>query len=111
MEGPRFEQKALSHSTGNVEALVLNSMVAPDLSDVDGLVDVHLLGDTNTLLSGLKLGKHLDHMLAGPLGFQGTLLIRGVLHNSPDLVVVLLGALLEATACRGTKLPGLLGAA
>ena len=69
MEGPRFEQKALSHSTGNVEALVHNSMVAPDLSDVDGLVDVHLLGDTNTLLSGLKLGKHLDYMLASPLGF------------------------------------------
>ena len=31
--------------------------------------------------------------------------------NSPDPVVVLLGALPEATACRGTKLPGLLGAA
>merc|ERR1712183_193254 len=50
-------------------------------------------------------------MLAGPLGLQGTLLLRGVLHNSLDLVVALLGALLEATACGGTEFPGLLGAA
>merc|ERR1719273_2498612 len=48
-------------------------------------------------------------MLAGPLGLQGTLLLRGILHNSLDLVVALLGALLGATACWGTELPGLLG--
>merc|ERR1719266_95867 len=50
-------------------------------------------------------------MLAGPLGLQGTLLLGGVLHNGLHLLVALLGALLKATACWCTKLPGLLGAA
>merc|ERR1711990_220455 len=50
-------------------------------------------------------------MLAGSLGLQGTLLLGGVLHNGLDLVIALLSALLEATACRGTELPGLLGTA
>merc|ERR1719234_281987 len=49
-------------------------------------------------------------MLAGPLGFQGTLLLGGVLHNGLDFVVALLSTLLEATACGGTELPGFLGA-
>merc|ERR1712218_230681 len=49
-------------------------------------------------------------MLAGPLGLQGTLLLRGVLHNGLDFVVALLSTLLEATACWGTELPGPLGA-
>merc|ERR1712242_609992 len=49
-------------------------------------------------------------MLAGPLGLQGTLLLGGVLHNGLDFVVALLSTLLEATACGGTELPGLLGA-
>merc|ERR1712088_49018 len=48
-------------------------------------------------------------MLAGPLGLQGTLLLRGILHNGLDFVVALLSTLLEATACGGTELPGLLG--
>merc|ERR550525_32966 len=76
-----------------------------------GLQGTLLLGDINALLSGLKLGNQLGHMLAGPLGLQGTLLLRGILHNSLDLVVALRLALLEATASRGTELPGLLGAA
>merc|ERR1712002_81363 len=50
-------------------------------------------------------------MLAGPLGLQGTLLLGSVLDDSLHLVEALLGSLLEATACRGTELPGLLGAA
>merc|ERR1719489_95366 len=49
-------------------------------------------------------------MLAGPPGFQGTLLLGGVLHNGLNFVVALLSTLLEATACGGTKLPGFLGA-
>merc|ERR1719180_170798 len=62
------------------------------------------------LLSGLQLGNKLGHMLAGPLGLQGTLLLGGVLHNGLDFVVALLSTLLEATACGGTELSGLLGA-
>ena len=50
-------------------------------------------------------------MLAGPLGLQSTLLLGGVLHNGLHLLVALLSTLLKATACGGTKLPGLLGAA
>jgi len=49
-------------------------------------------------------------MLAGPLGLQSTLLLGGILHNGLDFVVALLSTLLEATACGGTELPGLLGA-
>merc|ERR1719362_376580 len=49
-------------------------------------------------------------MLASPLGLQGTLFLGGVLHNGLDFVVALLSTLLEATACGGTELPGLLGA-
>ena len=48
-------------------------------------------------------------MLAGPLRFQGTLLLGGILHNGLSFVVTLLGTLLEATASGGTELPGLLG--
>jgi len=70
-----------------------------------------LLGDINALLSGLQLGNQLGHMLAGSLGLQGTLFLGGILHNSLGLFVTLLRTLLESTACRGTELPGLLGAA
>merc|ERR1719239_727344 len=49
-------------------------------------------------------------MLAGPLGLQGTLLLGGILHNGLDLVVAPLVTRNKATACRGTELPGLLGA-
>merc|ERR1712109_319222 len=90
--------------------------IAPLLDD--GLLDLpwvgpgpgaDLLGDINTLLSGLELGHQLGHVLAGPLWFQGTLLLGGILHNGLSFVVTLLGTLLEATASGGTELPGLLG--
>merc|ERR1719234_1469901 len=48
-------------------------------------------------------------MLAGPLGLQGTLLLGGVLNNGLDLLETLLSPFLKATACGGTKFPGLLG--
>merc|ERR1719348_743119 len=67
-------------------------------------------GHIHTLLSGLKLGHQLGHMLAGPLGLEATLLLGGVLDHSLHLVKALLSSLLEATASRGTELPGLLGA-
>ena len=50
-------------------------------------------------------------MFAGPLGLEVTLLLGGVLDHSLHLVKALLPPLLEATASRGAKLPGLLRAA
>merc|ERR1719180_255789 len=49
-------------------------------------------------------------MLVSPLGLKATLLLGGVLDHGLHLVKALLSSLLEATACRGTELPGLLGA-
>merc|ERR1719167_1762811 len=49
-------------------------------------------------------------MLASPLGLKATLLLGGVLDHGLHLVKALLSSLLEATASRGTELPGLLGA-
>jgi len=93
----------------NVAPLLDNGLL--DLPGVGPRPGADLLGDINALLSGLQLGNQLGHMLAGSLGLQGTLLLGGVLHNGLDLVIALLSALLEATACRGTELPGLLGTA
>merc|ERR1719481_1832637 len=70
-----------------------------------------LLGYIHTLLSGGELGHQLGHMLAGPLWLQATLFLGGILHHSLCLVIALLSTLLEATACGGTQLPWLLGAA
>merc|ERR1719495_2278238 len=92
--------------------------VAPLLDD--GLLDLpgvgpgpgaDLLGHVDALLGGLQLGHQLGHVLASPLGLEGALLLGGVLDDSLHLVEALLGSLLEATASRGTELPGLLGAA
>merc|ERR1719234_1008638 len=49
-------------------------------------------------------------MLASPLGLKATLLLGGVLDHGLHLVKALLSSLLETTTCRGTELPGLLGA-
>merc|ERR1719278_1406333 len=98
------------------KARFLSGDIAPFLDD--GLLDLpwvgpgsgaDLLGDINALLGGLELGHQLGHVLAGPLGLQGTLFLGGILHNGLSFVVTLLGTLLEATASRGTELPGLLG--
>merc|ERR1712183_33166 len=92
--------------------------VAPFLDD--GLLDLpwvssgpgaDLLGNIHTLLSWYQLGDQLGDVLTGPLGLQRTLLLGGVLDDSLDLVVTLLGSLLEPTAGGGAELPGLLGAA
>merc|ERR1719458_126920 len=93
----------------NIAPLLDNRLL--DRSGVGPWPGADLLGDINALLSGLKLGNQLGHMLAGPLGLQGTLLLGGVLHNGLDFVVTFLSALLEATSCRGTELPWLLGTA
>ena len=100
------------------EARLLRRHIAPLLDD--GLLDLpgvgpgpgaDLLWDVDALLGGLKLGHQLGDVLAGPLGLEGTLLLGGVLDNGLDLVVTLLGALLESTSGGGAELPGLLGAA
>merc|ERR1719458_2185937 len=93
----------------NIAPLLDNRLL--DRSGVGPRPGADLLGDINALLGGLELGNQLGHMLAGPLGLQGTLLLGGVLHNGLDLLVTFLSALLEATACRGTELPGFLGTA
>ncbi len=49
-------------------------------------------------------------MGAGPLGLQATLFLGGILDNCLGFVIALLRSLLESTTCRGTDLPGLLGA-
>merc|ERR1719458_470249 len=95
--------------SGNVAPFLHHWLL--DLPGVAPRPGADLLGDINALLSGLKLGNQLGHMLAGPLGLQGTLLLGGVLHNGLDFVVTFLSALLEATSCRGTELPWLLGTA
>merc|ERR1712133_325234 len=92
--------------------------VAPLLDD--GLLDLpgvgpgpgaDLLGHVDALLGGLELGHQLGHVLASPLRLEGALLLGGVLDDSLHLVEALFSSLLEATASRGTELPGLLGAA
>jgi len=70
-----------------------------------------LLGNIHTLLGGLQLGHQLRHVLAGPLGLQGALLLGGVLHNSLGLLKTFFSSLLETTASRSAELPGFLGAA
>merc|ERR1712114_70241 len=103
---------------GLSKAGLLRGNVAPLLDD--GLLDLpgvgpgpcaDLLGHVHALLGGLELGNQLGHMLASPLGLKATLFLGGVLDHSLHLVKALLSSLLEATASRGTELPGLLGAA
>merc|ERR1719397_52329 len=105
------------HSFDLSEAGLLSGNVAPLLDD--GLLDLpgvgpgpgaDLLGHVHALLGGLQLGNKLGHMLASPLGLKATLLLGGVLDHGLHLVKALLISLLEATASRGTELPGLLGA-
>merc|ERR1712012_907015 len=98
------------------EARLLRGHVAPLLDD--GLLDgsgvgsgpgADLLGHIDTLLGGGELGHQLGHVLAGPLGLEGTGLLGGVLDNGLLLVVTGLLSLGESTAGGGTELPGLLG--
>merc|ERR1719384_2739626 len=98
------------------KARLLRGHVAPLLDN--GLLDgsgvgpgpgADLLRDIDTLLSGGELGHQLGHMLAGPLGLEGTGLLGGVLDNGLLLVVTGLLSLSESTASRGAELPGLLG--
>merc|ERR1719249_55837 len=99
------------------KARLLRGNVAPLLDY--GLLDLpwvgpgpgaDFLGHIHALLGGLQLGNQLGHMLASPLGLKATLLLGGVLDHGLHLVKALLSSLLEATASRGTELPGLLGA-
>jgi len=92
---------------GDVAPFLDNGLL--DLPGVGPGPGAHLLGDINTLLSGLQLGHQLGHMGTGPLGLQRTLLLGGILDNGLGLVIALLSTLLEATASRGTELTGLLG--
>merc|ERR1711860_453616 len=99
------------------EAGLLRGHVAPLLDD--GLLDrsgvgsgpgADLLGHIDTLLGGGELGHQLGHVLAGPLGLEGTGLLGGVLDNG--LLLVITGRFrsrFESTAGGGTELPGLLG--
>merc|ERR1719397_845380 len=105
------------HSFDLSKARLLSGNVAPLLDD--GLLDLpgvspgpgaDLLGHVHALLGGLQLGNQLGHVLASPLGLKATLLLGGVLDHGLHLVEALLSSLLEATASRGTELPGLLGA-
>ena len=68
-----------------------------------------LLGDINTLLGGGELGNQLGHMLAGPLGLEGAVLLGGVLDDCLLLFITVLLSLSESTPCGGTELPWLLG--
>merc|ERR1719180_403789 len=49
-------------------------------------------------------------MLVSPLGLKDTLLLGRVVDHGLHLVKALLSSLLKTTACRGTELPGFLGA-
>merc|ERR1719397_855200 len=107
----------VQHSFDLSKARLLGGNVAPRLDD--GLLDLpgvgpgpgaDLLGHVHALLGGLQLGNQLGHMLASPLGLKAALLLGGVLDHGLHLVKALLSSLLEATACRGTELPGFLGA-
>merc|ERR1719397_632021 len=107
----------VQHSFDLGKARLLSGNVAPLLDD--GLLDLpgvgpgpgaDLLGHVHALLGGLQLGNQLGHMLASPLGLKATLLLGGVLDHGLHLVKALLSSFLEATAGRGTELPGLLGA-
>merc|ERR1711860_451811 len=99
------------------EAGLLRGHVAPLLDD--GLLDgsgvcsgpgADLLGHIDTLLGGGELGHQLGHVLAGPLGLEGTGLLGGVLDNGLLLGVTdRLRSRYESTAGGGTELPGLLG--
>ncbi len=93
--------------SGDVAPFLDNGLL--DLPGVGPGPGAHLLGDINTLLSGLQLGNQLGHVGTGPLGLQRTLLLGGILDNGLGLVIALLSTLLEATASRGTELTGLLG--
>merc|ERR1719397_1779639 len=108
----------VQHSFDLSKARLLSGNVAPLLDD--GLLDLpgvgpgpgaDLLGHVHALLGGLQLGNKLCHMLASPLGLKATLLLGGILDHGLHLVEALLSSFLEATASRGTELPGLLGAA
>merc|ERR1712002_76555 len=93
----------------NIAPLLDNRLL--DLPWVGPGPGADLLGNIHTLLGGLQLGHQLRHVLAGPLGLQGTLLLGGVLHNSLGLLKTFFSSLLETTASRSAELPGLLGAA
>ena len=75
------------------EPRLLRGNIAPPLDN--GLANLpwvgpgpgaDLLGHIHTLLGGLQLGHQLGHVLAGPLGLQGALLLGGVLHHRLHLV-------------------------
>ena len=91
------------------EARLLRGHVAPLLDD--GLLDgsgvgsgpgADLLGHIDTLLGGGELGHQLGHVLAGPLGLEGTGLLGGILDNGLLLVITLLGTLFKPTPGWGT---------
>merc|ERR1719384_1810966 len=100
------------------EARLLRGHVAPlldnrllDLPGVGPGPGADLLRDINTLLGGCELGHQLGHVLAGPLGLEGTLFLGGVLDDGLYLVVTCLLSWNESAASGGAELPGLLGAA
>merc|ERR1719384_1956239 len=100
------------------EARLLRGHVAPlldnrllDGSGVGPGPGADLLGEIDTLLGGGELGNQLGHVLAGPLGLEGTLFLGGVLDDGLHLVITLLFSLSKSTAGGGAELPGLLGAA
>ena len=64
-----------------------------DLPGVGPGPSADLLGDVHALLLGLQLGHQLGHVLAGALGLQGTLLLRGVLDNGLGFVITFLSSL------------------
>merc|ERR1712243_391388 len=82
-----------------------------DLPGVGPGSGADLLGYIHTLLGGLQLGHQLGDVLTGSLGLQRTLLLRGILYNSLDLVIALFSSFFKATSSRSTQLPGLLGTA
>merc|ERR1719167_1728742 len=77
-----------------------------DLSWVVAGSGADLLGDVNTLLSGLEQGHQLGDVLALPLWLQVTGLLRNLLDNSFLLVKAFLWAWLQLTSGWTTELLG-----
>merc|ERR1719397_2443420 len=69
------------------------------------------LGTSTHSSVGSSLGTSLVTCLQVLWGSRVHCSLGAFLHNGLDFVVAFLSTLLEATACGGTKLPGLLGAA
>ena len=98
---------SLLHSLG--QSGLLRGHVAPlldhrllDGSGVGPGPGADLLGDIDTLLRGGEFWHQLGHVLAGPLGLEGTGLLGGVLDNGLLLVVTLFFTLFEPTTGRST---------